>query len=363
MACEDPSSVGLGLVGDDSGQPITQAIEMTTFQASDDSGIIDNNGEVFVGMVEDPTLGTTVATGYLDFQSNTTLTTAYRNGTIERAFLRLQTSYMYGDTLSQMTIAVHEVLREFTGIGSNQDSIPEVGPELFQFDISPTDSLIDVELPESWVMDRDSDLRATNFGTLFPGFQLVPVSGNAVISFLNNTTADAGIYGVVGSDSVRYRAIKSISQFQKTAEGVVPENLLPFQNGVGPKITFSFDFGNLEDVALNRIAVRIPQDTLAFDTPANFFRPTTDDISLHGVLEDSSSVLLAIASPDSDGFYNFASDTFHNVFQQFLLGTDPYETYEIRFAGSSSSSINGLLIHDVNSTEKPEVFVTYTILN
>ena len=363
MACEDPSSVGLGLVGDESGQPVTAAIDMATFETSDDTGIIDNNGEVFVGTVNDPTFGATQATGYLDFQTGASVPANYRNGTVEQVILRLEPSYMYGDTLEQMTIAVHESLREFTGSGSTQDSIPEVGPELFRFDMMPTDSLVDVTLPDSWVTSRDADLRSTSFATLFQGFQLVPVSGNTVVSFLNNSGGESSILGIAGTDTVQYRAIKSISQFEKMTEGTVPANRLPFQSGVGPKITLNFDFSEFQGVALNRISVRILRDSLAADTPANFFRPEPESIALFGLAENAEPALLAVATVDNEGFYDFSSEIFHGLFQQFLLGSTPYDEYELQFAGSSISSMNSLLLHDINSTDKPAVFITYTRLD
>ncbi len=364
MACEDPSNVGLGLVGDETGQPITTSLELTSFQPAPQMGIVGNFVQFLAGEVDDPTLGTTVATGYVDVAPNTVLTTNYRNGTVEKVILRLEPSYMYGDTLQELTLAVHEVLEEFTGLVPNADSIPPVGPELFQFSMIPTDTLLALELPASWVTHNDAALRTADFAKDFHGFQLVPVSGNAVVGFHNATTQLTGLQSIVGSDTLSLTANKSISQLTKTVNaGAQPDRVL-FQNGTGPKVNLSFSLDTLQNVSLNRFVVRVPYDASALETPVNFFRPPVENLSLHGVLSDTTSKVLAISQSNEEGYYDFISEVLHDDMQQFLLGVDPFESYELRFADSPSNSINSLVLHDLSSaTATPVVILTYTELN
>ncbi len=72
-ACEDPSNVGLGLVGNDGGEPIVEQLPFETIEMVDLEGIEDNTGQHLVGQVDVPLMGQISATAYIDFLSNTTL--------------------------------------------------------------------------------------------------------------------------------------------------------------------------------------------------------------------------------------------------------------------------------------------------
>lgn len=363
MACEDPTNVGLGLVGDDSGQPLTEALPLDAFAPADEVGIVDNLGQVLAGRVDDPSFGTTNATAYFDVRTNTSQTIEYRNGPVERAILELETSYVYGDTLSELTFALHEVLDEFTGFQSTEDSIPTVGPELLQFSMMPTDEVVAIDLPDSWVDQYDADLRTPDFGQAFAGFQLRHVEGNAVVGFHNVITQETRIRSIVGEDTVNFVAEKSITTLAREAEATLPVDRIGIQDGIGPKISFNFAIDSLQGVSLNRAAIRLQTDDEALETPTNFFRPAIENLALHGVLNDSSSALLAIGSLNDDGAYNFVSETFHAVLQQFLLGGTPYERYEIRFASTSANTIDAVVLHNNESADgTPQIYITYTAL-
>ncbi len=363
MACEDPTNVGLGLVGDDSGQPLTEALDLEAFAPADEVGIVDNLGQVLAGRVDDPSLGTTHAVAYFDVRTNTNQTIDYRNGPVERAILELEVSYVYGDTLSEMTFALHEVLSEFSGFQSTADSIPTVGPELLQFSMMPTDDVVTVELPASWVDQYDADLRTPDFGQAFAGFQLQHLEGNAVVGFHNVVTRNTRIRSIVGVDTVNFVAEKSITTLEKESDSNLPAGRIGIQDGIGPKVSFTFAIDSLQGVALNRAAIRNKTDNDALETPTDFYRPPITDLALHGVLSDSSSALLAIGTLDDDGNFSFVSETFHVVLQSFLLGGTPYESYEIRFSSASANSIDTVVLHDNQAeSDPPQIYITYTDL-
>ncbi len=277
--------------------------------------------------------------------------------------LQLETSYVYGDTLTEMRFALHEVLDEFTGFQSTEDSIPTVGPELLQFSMMPTDSIVTIDLPASWVDQYDADLRTPDFGQAFAGFQVRYLEGNAVVGFHNLVTRSTRIRSIVGSDTVNFVAEKSITTLEKESDGVLPPGRVGIQDGIGPKIGFNFAIDSLQGVSLNRAAIQLTPDTEALETPTNFFRPTIETLALHGVVNDSSSALLAIGTINDEGNYRFVSETFHAVLQQFLLGTEPYERYEIRFSSTSANSIDAVVLHNNDSeSSTPQIFVTYTEL-
>ncbi|CAN0580159.1 unnamed protein product, partial [Laminaria digitata] len=173
----------------------------------------------------------------------------------------------------------------------------------------------------------------------------------------------SALRSIVGTDTVKFVADKSITTLSKESEANVPPGRLAIQDGIGPKISFNFNIDSLQNVSLNRFSVRLPADQDVYETPANFFRPPIDFLSLHGVLSDSTSIQLALGSLDDEGNYDFSSDILHSVLQQFLLGVAPYEEYEIRFPSSSANSIDALVVHDMSSEiAVPEIFITYTEL-
>ncbi len=367
-ACEDPSNVGLGLVGNDGGEPIVEQLPFETIEMVDLEGIEDNTGQHLVGQVDDPLMGQISATAYIDFLSNTTLDQNYIDGTVSRVLLRLEQSYVYGDTLQEVTVALHEVLNEFSTIGNTRDSIPEVGPEITQFSFMPTDTLVSVEMPADWVSAKDADLRSTSFGSLFTGFQLRPVAGNAIVGFLNATNSRSGLRGFVDVDDETieefYVASKSITDYSRQSPPNIPPGRILLQNGIGPKLSLNFDLSQLANVSLNRAVFHLEADTLALTTTPNFVRPQEPNFALYGILGDTQSVLLAINPIDSDGSLDLTSETLRSILQQFSLGLDPYDNYEIRFPVTASNTINALVVHDSTSvTGPPSVVLTYTKLD
>lgn len=392
FACEDPSSVGLGLVGDDEGGiPNTRVIPLETLRGVPDDGIRDNAGQVLAGQVVDPTFGTISTMGFIDFRSNLDLPTSYEDGTVEEATLQLIPTYVYGDTVETLTFALHEVLTEFEISGNTQDSIPDIGPELLQFSFTPVDDLIEVPLPESWVTQYEEALRASTFGDTFHGFKLIPVSGNAIVGFQNTigtatlTQAAARLQGIAGTDTVGYVADKSITQIEKLADGNLPMDRIALQNGITPKIAIDFSIDSLMNQSLNRASLELKIDTEALETPAGFVRPEINTLLFSGVVAlDSTSVVLAEGRRNDNGTYTFVFDDnivvflsvdhlveypqysgldFHDIMQKIILGdVNPFLSFDILYPiSSTTNTLEGLVIHDLTSvTDAPSIYATTT---
>ena len=111
--------------------------------------------------------------------------------------------------------------------------------------------------------------------------------------------------------------------------------------------------------------MRLTVDTTALETPPNFFRPSIETLSLVGLPSDGSiPIVVAIGVRNDEGQYDFVSQGFQDVLQEFLLGAEPYSGYEIRFPASSLNTIDALVVHDMESeTAVPEIFVTFTEAN
>ena len=97
--------------------------------------------------------------------------------------LRLAPTYVYGDTTSVLTYELRRMSADWSFPGASPDTTLSVGDQIFSFSFNASDTLVDVVLPSAWVAENDALLRGTTFASDFHGFQIAPVSGNAVVGF------------------------------------------------------------------------------------------------------------------------------------------------------------------------------------
>ena len=365
-ACEDPSTVGLGIVGGEGGEPQLSDVPFTEFTVLEDEGIRDNSSRVLAGQVEDPVLGAVRAEGYLDFRNNVTLPPNYVSGTVETVLLQLQPEYLYGDTLTPVTFGLHEVMTEFAGRASTLDSIPEVGPELLQFTFMPTDSLVLATLPSDWVASKDSIFQVLDFDNLFHGFQLNPISGNAVVGFSNLITSQTMLRSVVDTDTVSFAGTRSITQYLRSGTPDLGDSFIPVQNGAGPKLRVQFDLDQFAGRSLNRIALQIQVDTTFYSQTPNFVRPEVRDLSMVGIANEGEQEILLGIGLIIDGSIIFDSANFRAIMQTVLLGADNFEHFEIRFPVSTTTgnTMDSALFYGfADEARQPRLLVTTTLLD
>ena len=365
-ACEDPSNVGLGLLDDAGGDPIVAIAPFSTFESEVQEGISSGDNEVLVGRVNDPLLGEITAEGYLDFFS-AVLTTAYEEAQVDTVLLRLTPVYVYGDTLEEVSIEVHEVQEEFQVLGTTRDEIPPVSTTpLLNFSFMPTDTLVVVPMPDEWITQRQADLKTTDFSDLFFGLKMTSTGGNAIIGF-DNTSNISSLQGIAAGDTVNYFAQKSFTDFARLTEPQIPADRILIQQGTGPHLRVNFDLTQLQEVGLNRAALRLDVDTTLLDQnlPTGFVRPEVSSVSLFGVFEDSTFFRVANDIPvASDGSLVIETLDFRNFVQESLLGTDVFEEYELRFTSALVNTVNPIVFHDTTSADKPpSLILTYTPLN
>ncbi|MEZ4700337.1 MAG: hypothetical protein R2834_08410 [Rhodothermales bacterium] len=366
-ACEDPSAVGLDLVGTDGGVPVVQRVEFGQFTTAPVDGVVENATVMLAGDVNDPVVGRMNAVGYIDFLENLVLTQAYKDGPIDGLLLRLEKASVYGDTSQTMTFALHEVLDEFTTTGMTPENLPPVGPEILQFSMQPNDDVVLIPLPASFYeAERDTTFRSTTFGQSFHGFQIRPVSGSAIIGFYDTITSQSNLRGIVGTDTVTFLATKGLSAYTRVDSVAVPPGLTVLQQGIGPNLLFDFDVNAFEGQSINRAALEITMDTLVFaNDPPGFVRPELESLVLYGVIPDQSPVILAVgAMRDDDVTMDFTSPTFRQALQSILLGADPFDHYELRFLTTTGNTLDTIVLHDTSSVSNPpRLFVTSTPLN
>ncbi|MEX0599012.1 MAG: hypothetical protein WD205_00135, partial [Rhodothermales bacterium] len=305
-ACDDPSNVGEGLIGPQSGIPFTNQFPISDFRPASIFQPDNLAPRVLAGRVEDPALGTYTVRGYVDIIAVTSA--GLRAQPVERAEIQLTPTYVYGDTTSEVTLAIREVLEEWDQEGLPTDTSFSVGPVIREFTFHPTDSVVVVELPSDWVAEHDAIIRDVDFGELFHGFRLDPISGNAVVGFGPNRT---GLFAVTSEDSTALPAGQSYQHVERSASIAPPPDRILMQAGSGPGAAFSV---NLSDVDLrtssvNRASIEIWTDTVTVqqDLPPHFVRPTLDALDLYGITETGNASLIGRSSLDDDGRLVFDS--------------------------------------------------------
>ena len=369
-ACEDPSNVGLGLVGEQGGEPITTQEAISNLSPDSLERPAGVPLRVLAGTVDDPLFGTISAEGYLDFTPVSG--SDFREGTIEAVELRLLPTYVYGDTTQEITLAIRPVMDEWSTTDIPVDTTFEVGPVIREFTFQATDSIVVIPMPDTWVSSNDELLRSEDFAEDFHGFHLDQISGNAVVGFGPNATV---LRSFTEEDSASYPIGKAYSALSKNEEAL-PTNRVLIQAGVGPEAEFEFELEDDEDVsAINRVALTFRADTLTFqqNQPAGFVRPMLRTLDLYGNTTDGSLVLLARSNLDDRGRFIFQSEVLAREIQSTLIGDRSYENFELRVPTPAtvsdeqieterlSASISSVLLYGTGGGEQaPTAYLTIT---
>ena len=351
-ACDDPSNVGIELVEEGGGEPVVRVLTPSVIEQEPINDITGAVPRVLAGQVNDPMLGTITATGYLDFQRVDSVNASDITGVM----LRLVRDYVYGDTLAALTLTVRELTEEWNALGARADTTLPLGASVTTFTFEPLDSLITVDLPETWVRDNDTTLVSFYFGDVFHGFALEATAAEAVVgfdfnqSFLRITTEQ---------DTLDYPVSLTLSGVIRTGQPTIPEGRFLIQDGTGPTLSFNVDFDGLDDTPLNAAFVRFFADTLTIqETPPNFVRPLIETLQLVRITEEDAAFVMAEASLDDNGSYRFSDATLREVLQQTFFGQDLYDHFALRIP-FTDNTISVMLLFDATSDETaPEVLLT-----
>lgn len=401
-ACDDSSSVGLG-VGPDSlsgGNPKTLDIRASLdtsnsvpqtgleLRAGPGSQIGPSTWRFLVGRVDDPIGGTIEADGYFDFQGrsilpNDVLDAEAENLTVQ---LRLTPTYVHGDTSAPIEIRVLGLSEEAAMDQARADTTFPAGNEITTASISPTDSLVTVNLPESWISDnlevlQDTTNAGNRFEEDFHGFKLVPAGGNAVVGF-SSTTASLHLLTFPDSTTATYSGLKTFTHIERRNAPPPPENRILLQGGIGTELTMKWDFDDnpldsLKNSPLNRAEIFVPTDTSTLKAHSggdSFVRPFAKGFRVTGVRapgpdRPSCTALGSIQRPDIEnacllplvpgaapGAALVSNNVAFPVFEQSLLQEPVFTEIRVEVADRPSTSINP------NSTIRPGLPSTLPVL-
>lgn len=372
-ACEDPSNVGIGLIGEQGGDPVVIEIAPDSFKTVplDDvtggstlAGTLPDH--LLVGTVDDPLLGSIRTESFFDLGSPV-VTGSFRDNTVSAARIELRPDYVYGDTTAAVTFRLRSVGEEFTADNAPADTTFPAGETVAEFTIQPTDTLVSLALPAAYLSQVEATLRSTSFVTEYHGLVVEPVSGTAVVGFDTDQTR---LVAVADGDSAVYRVQKAATVVERTSEPSLPEARLALQNGAGPANALVFDLSReaLANTAVNRAVIRVHVDTLLLQATGTFRRPSLERLDLVGITETGETVGIERATLDK-GAFTFRSGTLRRELQNVLLGTRTFTRFELRppITPGTASILNTLdaliLYHTSDGEHVPAAVLTVTPLD
>jgi hypothetical protein len=315
-ACDDPGGVGIELIGSDGGRPATHDAPTP---ASPDSvtDIPGNAVRVLMGTVSDPLLGDMEAVGYIDFDDE-----SIQDDMVLVVELDLVFDYAYGDTTSQVLFSLSDMDEDWEALAPS-DTTLESGKEREIFSAMGSSGRVAVRLPQDWVDEKQDILRDPDFRTLFNGFEIRALSGNAVLGL----NADASLMRMhTESDTLPFPINKNTTTLKRQATGTIPEGSLMVQDGFGDAVRLDVDFTDVPLGAVNRAILSVPLDSLGIQAsaPPHFVRPLIDVVDLIAVLDDGTVVTTVRASATRNGDELLLESLFLvQDIQDMLLGDSP----------------------------------------
>ncbi len=369
--CDNPTSVGLPLIGEEGGRPSIHEVAAESAATAELNGLTGNRSRFLSGRVDDPLLGSVAADGYVDLFT-LDVQDGFREGNISEAVLELPLDYVYGDTLSDLTLQLFDMASEWDSEGVLADTTLSAGQAITitgdESGFHPTDSLLRITLPGGWIARHEAALQSEEFDESFHGFKVEVSGGNAVVGF---RAAGVRLTAVAGADTATFSTIpvseitvqKTLTTLTREEDpAIVMDNSLPVQLLVGPTVRFSLPLpDSLMQNSLNQASIVVYSDT-AGSPPANFARPAISELRLVGVTDSNEEIQLATALRNDDGLFVFESRGLHNVLQaQLLEDFDRFMFYKLEGSPGEPPTINGLQIYNTAAEgQAPLLLLTLT---
>ncbi|BBM70005.1 DUF4270 domain-containing protein [Rhodothermus marinus] len=360
--CDDPSAVGIGLIGEE-GLPVTVRLPADSVLVASQKDRTGNTSRVLAGRVADPLTGTLAATGYVDFVMSGT---ARVDTTIVGVRLELPGDYVYGDTLGSVTLALHDMTEDWPYAGVGSDTTLSAGPPVRTFTFAPTDTLVQVDLPAEWIAAHDTTFQSNTFSTSFHGFQLAPGEGNAVVGF---RFSDIRLLVFTVTDTVTLTASKVLTTVTRESLPSLPSDRVLLQDGLGQVVRLRFNFAadSVREAGLHAAVLEVPIDSVQLkQTPAGFVRPLPATVRLIGVNAEGNvpvtslgePIVLATTTPDGGRLRFRLGSTSLQTLQRLMLGETPVQYLQLEFP-TDDNTLSPLLLY-AEPTLRPTLILMVT---
>ena len=354
-ACQDPSGVGLGLLGEDGGTPTGTVIAADSVELrADDLPFTGGYGDgssgvraqtrVLVGRVEDPLVGTATAQAYIDLRPPATIPGDYREHDITSVTLRLRRDYVYGDSTAEFTVRLHPISADWDPLGLKPDTALAVGDFIAEYTVSATDTLVQMRLPDAWVEANQEALQDEDFVSEFHGFRLsVDDAGagspGAVFGFrtVSPTTFPSIMRVVTPEETVDYPISETFTGLEWSDPPLSPTDRIILRTGDSGLLSFTFSLDDVDSLAVAGGAIRMNIDRTLIENDGVFVRHLPPAASLYGIAddEDSTRVFITSATIDEDeDVLTFASSALTALLQQALFGDPAFVRYEVALSVS-----------------------------
>lgn len=376
--CEDPSNVGLGLIGESGGDPVRMRIPATelpaefepppTLNVRSSLGYVSGATRVLAGTVEDPLFGTITTKGYIDVSPTTSQSADYRSGTITSVELELTRIYVYGDTVATISLVVSGMDEAWPATTLTSDTSLTAGAEITRVDFSyASDTTIVIDLPQEWYSAHSATLLSSNVLDDFHGFQLSTANTSTVVGF----DAGSGRLRIVTTTGTAELLVSKIfTHVERIGEATPPPGTAFIQDGTGQNLSLDFDFqaDSISGTAVSRAVVELAVDRASMDAvPQDFFRPAVTQFDFMGVREDGTTFLLRSAILGEDDTIRFVSNTaaagqptIVRTIQRAAAGNEEFTRYRVRLA-DVQAAINSVLVFAPGPDEKaPHAVLTLT---
>lgn len=398
-ACDDPTSVGGELIGQQGVGPERVELELnvSTVQVAPITGATSSTvlsaSRFLAGQTTDDPLGDVEATAYIDF-ARASAPSNLADRTLEAVELHLEPDYFYGDTTQTPTYALYGMREEWEASNARADTMgiaETVDPQrITTFSVQPSDTLTTVTLPPSWVRAHADVLTIeddSTFAEAFHGFQIRPLGGSSVAGFRPASGSNTMLRAVFETqdDEETPEALHNVARQLTTVRQPDPkpvEDRYVIQDGTGRALSFTFNLpDSLENASLNSATLVLEVDSTLENTESRFVRPEIETLNLYDAsgtdprpIQISSGVLAGLNRLDAPPRFenNFAVI---DLVQDLLLDDAGAETgagrYQLRPALRGVQTPFGAIVQvsvpSLNSTlirsdegHRPRLVLTYT---
>lgn len=343
-ACQDPSGVGLTLIGDETSDPNTRLVATDSLFASVRSeptgGFADGSGSpvqtrVLVGAFADAIIGDARATAYLDVRKTAEGST-FDDHAVDEVQIELIRAQVTGDTTATIPVEIREVTANWNPEGLPTDTTLATTALIGTGTINARDSVVTIPLPVSYVTANQDSLRGS-FDS-FEGFQLRVPEGTtpgAVMSF--NATESSIVLiseeydddGEMTRDTVRYDLVEVYTALARGAAMNVTDRFL-LRDGTPDVLGLRFNVDDLADLPIANASIRVPFDRSLLETGDGFVRPLISRLTLFAVLDDDTRVvILEVDLPEEGDEIRLRDADLTQLFQAIVLGRSPVRYFEL----------------------------------
>lgn len=344
-ACQDPSGVGLGVIGEEGTDPNVSvvAVDMLELREQDDftggfaRSLSPVQSRILVGAATDPLLGNASAFAYADFIPPDVIPEGYLDRNIISATLRLVRNYAYGDSTVTVPLQVYQMEEAWIPIGAPSDSSFAVGDLLVETMVTASDSVHTLSLPSSWVSTYNEILRSDSVATAIDGFQVRLPDGAVPGVVMGFDTAMSSLRVLTAQDTVDYPFFEVFTHVEREDAPPPPPNRFVLRGGVGETLSLAFSLEDFANLPIANATLRLTVDPQYLSEPG-FGRSIPESLTLYGRTTDDNRLSIMNASFDeATNSFAFSSATLTAVIQETLVGDSIIESLELSVTASPAS--------------------------